>query len=86
MTDVDKITLTLTLLIIVAAVAFGVVFRRLSEIERQPFLGSPAAVGPIGLCIFRRRGFRSCHTKFNSDGKVRRPSRPSWELFWRIPE
>jgi hypothetical protein len=54
MTDVDKITLTLTLLIIVATVAFafGVVFRRLSEIERQPFLGSPAAVGPIGFVHF----------------------------------
>ena len=54
MTDADKITLTLTLLIIVAAVAaaFGVVFRRLSEIERQSTLGSPAAIGPIGFVHF----------------------------------
>jgi hypothetical protein len=53
MTDVDKITITLTLLIIVAAVAFafGVVFRRLSEVERQP-LGSPATIGPVSFVHF----------------------------------
>jgi hypothetical protein len=41
-------------LIIVAAVAFafGAVFRRLSEIERQPLLGSPATIGPIGFVHF----------------------------------
>jgi hypothetical protein len=54
MTDADKITITLILLIIVAAVAFafGVIFRRLGEIERQPLLGSPAAIGPIGFLHF----------------------------------
>jgi hypothetical protein len=54
MADVDKIALTLTLLIIVAAVAFafGVVFRRLSEIERQRLVGSPAASGPVGFVHF----------------------------------
>ena len=53
MTDVDEITTTLILLIIVAVVAFafGVVFRQLDEIERQP-LGSPATIGPVGFVHF----------------------------------
>jgi len=53
MTDVDKITLALALFILVAAAfALGVVFRRLTPAERKSLLECPAAIGPIGFVHF----------------------------------
>jgi len=54
MTDVEKISLAITLVIIftVAAFALGFVLTRLAPAERKSLLESPPAIGPIGFVHF----------------------------------